>query len=67
MDIERAQELQQSLMWAGVVEELDRKIHFEIKKLRTCSPEELIKIQFSVACYESLKQLPQDIIDRESQ
>jgi hypothetical protein len=67
MDLERAKELQSSLMWASVVEELDRKIHFEMSKLRTCQPEELAKIQLMINCFESLKSLPQDVVDRESQ
>jgi len=66
MDLERAQELKSSLIWAGVVEEIDKKIHFEAQKLRTCTPEELPLVQAKLGIFESLKRLPDDIIDRES-
>ena len=66
MDYQRAQELKSSLMWASVVEELDRNIHFELQKLKTCPPEELQGIQLKIQCYESLKNLPQDVLDREA-
>lgn len=65
MTIEQAKELQQSLMWGGVVEELDKKIFHITEKLKTCTPEELKSLQFEINCYASLKRLPQDIIDRE--
>jgi len=66
MDLKQAEDLKSSLIWAGVVEELDKKIHFETSKLRTCSPDDLRIIQIAIQCYESLKRLPDDIIERES-
>lgn len=66
MSIEQAKELQSSLMWGSVVEELDRKIHYITQKLKNCSPEELKALQLEIGCYESLKQLPLDVIDRDS-
>ena len=66
MDIARAQELKSSLIWASVVEEIDRKIFYETQKLRSCTPDELHGIQLKIACYESLKNLPDDVIDREA-
>ena len=66
MDSKQAQELQSSLMWGAVVEELDRYIYFEMQKLKTCLPEELKSIQLMINCYESIKNLPQNALDRES-
>lgn len=65
MDIEKARELKQSMMWAAVVEELNKKVHFEIQKLRTCEKDDLQIIQAKVNCFESLKKLPDDVIERE--
>lgn len=65
MDIQVAKELKSSLMWGSVVEEIDRKIHFEALKLRTCTPEELPLIQAKLSAFESLKKLPDDVIERE--
>lgn len=66
LDLEKAKELQSSLMWGGVVEELDKKIFHITQKLKTCTPEELKTLQFEINCYENLKRLPSDIVDRES-
>ena len=65
MDIEHAKELKSSLMWASIVEELDKRIHFESQKLRTCKLEDLLLIQANIGIWESLKRLPDDVIDRE--
>jgi len=65
MDIARAQELKSSLIWSSVVEEMDKKIHYENMKFRTCSAGELSLIQARISIWESLKRLPDDVIDRE--
>lgn len=65
MDLQQATELKASLMWGGVVEELDRKIFLLTNELMKCSSEELRDIQFTIKCYQSLKKLPDDIIERE--
>jgi len=66
-NIKQAEDMKTSTTWYVIVGELDRKIYYETQKLRTCSPEELRDIQIKIQCYESLKNVPQDIIDRESQ
>jgi len=66
MNIQTAKELKSSLLWGGVVEELDKKITFELTKLRTCNVDELPLIQAKIQSYESIKNLPDDVIDRES-
>ena len=65
MDLERGKALQSSLMWAGVSEEMDMFIYYETQKLKTCTAEELPTIQAKIAVYESVKNLPQTIIERE--
>jgi hypothetical protein len=65
MDVQSARELQNSVLWTGLVEELDRLIAFNVQKLKTCSPEDLKFIQYEIGVYESLKNIPQFVIDRE--
>jgi len=65
MNIETAKEVRNTLMWAALVEELDIKILYESTKLRTCKPEDLRSIQDRIDVYESIKRIPQDVIDRE--
>ena len=64
--IKQAEDMKSSLIWSTIVNELERKIWYETQKLRTCQPEELRDIQCKIQAFESLKNLPADIIDRES-
>ena len=64
MKIEMAKDLNSSIMWKEVVEEIDKKVAYELSKLKTCKPEELGIIQAKVMCYESLTRLPADVIER---
>ena len=66
-NIQMARDMKNSPMWNMAVSEIDRKIHFEMQKLKACTPEELKEIQCKIMAYESVKNLPQDIEDRESQ
>ena len=66
MDASQAKELQQSLLWTGVVEELDKKVAFATTKILTCTPEELPVLQATVLCYQALTRLPQDVVERET-
>ena len=66
MTPEQAKELQNSLLWRAIVEELDKKVTFEMTKLVNCLPEELPLIQATVKCYQALTRLPADVIDRET-
>ena len=65
MDIQTAKELKSTLMWAGIVEEMDKKIHYESQKLRTCKPEDLLLIQARIDIFEQVKRLPDDVVERE--
>ena len=64
MDIKQAEDMKSSLIWSAIVNELELKIWYETQKLRSCQPEELKDIQSKIQAYESLKNLPDDIIDR---
>lgn len=66
MNLNQAKELQQSLLWSGVVEEMDKHVAFETAKLYKCTPEELPIIQAKVMCYQTLTRLPADVIERET-
>ena len=66
MTPDRAKEMKSSFLWAETVEEIDKKLHYETQRLRTCKPEELLLIQAKIQVYESIKRLPDDVIDRES-
>lgn len=65
MDIEKAKEISSSLNWKEVCEEIDYWIHSEVVKLRSCTPEQLAKIQLTIATLEKVKNLPEVVIDRE--
>jgi len=65
MDIETAKEIRSSLHWKAIVEEIDAKVDYEVSKLKTCIPEEVLSIQAKVSALESFTRLPADVIDRE--
>ena len=50
-----------------MVREVDALISLETTKFRTCKPEELKSIQDKILVYESVKNLPQNVIDREDE
>jgi len=64
--IKQAEDMKTSMIWSTVVSELERYIWYETQKLRTCQPEELKDIQCKIQAYESLKDLPDKIIEREA-
>ena len=65
MNLEMAKEVRSSLIWKEIVGEIDKKVEWELQRLRSCTPDELVQIQARLACYESLTRLPADVIDRE--
>ncbi len=66
MTPEQARELQNSLLWRAIVDELDKKVVYETIKLRSCTAEDLPVIQATIQCYMALTRLPADVIDGES-
>ena len=65
MDIEKAKEISSSSNWADIVTELDLWIKSEETKLRYCTPDGLGKIQATINLLETVKRLPQIVIERE--
>ena len=66
MNIERAKELKSSLLWGDVMEELDKEVFHLTQKLHTCTPEQLKDIQNEIKITRALKNMPDRIIDRET-
>jgi hypothetical protein len=65
VDIEKAKEIHSSVLWAEICLEIDGRIKSLESRLRTCSPEDLQKIQLEINIWERAKHLPQDVIERE--
>lgn len=65
MTVEQAQDISSSQNWVAICEELDLWIKAEESKLRQCVPEQLVRIQMTIAALEMVKNLPQIVIDRE--
>jgi hypothetical protein len=66
MTIEKAQELHSSDLWTHVIGELNFRIDLEMQTLRTAPLEKVSSIQQKISILEELKNLPQDVIDREN-
>lgn len=65
MNIERAQDIRSSEMWADVCKEIDSKIKNLEQRIRSCAVDELPKIQLSIQLWEEAKRIPTDVIERE--
>ena len=65
MNVEQARDLKSNILWGNVLEELDKKIYNISEKFHTCTPEQLPLLQMEVRVIRSLKNLPDDIIERE--
>jgi len=66
MNETQAKELKHSILWEEFCKEIDKKIFYEMQKLTTVAPEELIAVQKQVSSLQSVKNIPDDVIDRES-
>lgn len=62
---DEAKDLMQLQIWRNLVGEIDLLIAFEQKKFMSCKPEDLRAIQDRIMVYESVKNLPQNVADRE--
>lgn len=66
MDIEKAKELHSSPYWELVVREIDEmKIQPLLNRLKSCTKDDLDRIQTEIKVWEEAKKLPQDAIERE--
>ena len=67
MNAETAKELEQLEVWKQLKSEIDGLISYETKKLMTCTIEEITAVRQKIMAYQSVQNLPQNIIDRESE
>jgi hypothetical protein len=66
MDIEKARELHSSPFWELVIREIDEmKIQPLLNRLKSCTKDDLDRIQTEIKVWEEAKRLPQDAIERE--
>ena len=66
MPVDMAKDLMQGPMWDAVCQELDERIKGLIYRLKICSLEEVKDLQGQIKIFEGAKNLPQDVVDRES-
>lgn len=57
-------ELKNSSLWEKVVVELNDRVDKCLQQLKVCGPEEFQELQMRIKGYEELRNLPQDVIDR---
>lgn len=65
MEIEKAKEIHSSTLWNEVCLEIDSRIKTLESQFRTCSKDELERLQLEIQIWEKVKRLPQDVIERE--
>jgi hypothetical protein len=65
MNIAQAKELKNTLLWEEFCKEIDKKVHYEMVKLQTVAPEDLLGVQMKISSLQSVKNIPDDVIDRE--
>lgn len=66
MDKRSAKELIQTILWKEYCEEIDARIESTIRQLKSCNPDQLVRYQSRITFLEEAKNIPQDVIDRES-
>lgn len=66
MNVEQAKELKNTILWEEFCKEVDRKVDYQKTLLLRCGPEELVSHQEMVKALESIKNIPDDVIDREA-
>ena len=67
MNLERARDLKNNLLWGEITEELDRKIYLIGQKLHTCTADQLQMFQAEIRILNGVKRLPDEVIERESE
>jgi len=66
MNLESAREVHTSAIWTKIVDELDYRIHCQLQVLKDAPIEKVQAVQQKIALLESIKKLPEDVIERES-
>jgi len=62
----QAKELKNTLLWEEFLKEVDNKIQFYMTQLTTVAPEDLLGVQKMISSLHSIKNIPDDVIDREA-
>lgn len=65
MTPEEASDLSSSIVWIELCKEIDLRVESLKNKLVICKPDDLVRLQESILAFNSLKTMPQDIVDRE--
>jgi len=65
MSLEKAQEINNTSIWKDIVGEIDFRIESCLEKLKSCPEQDLGELQTRIRILESVKNLPDDVIDRE--
>ena len=65
MELDKAKEIHSSVLWEEVCKEIDVIVKAFEAELRTCSKDDLEKVQLKIQVWERVKRLPQDVIERE--
>lgn len=66
MNAVQAKELKNTILWEEFKVEIDKKISYYSAKLTTCVVDELVSIQRQISALQSVKNIPDDVIDREN-
>ncbi len=65
MTPEQAKELQQTILWTEFCKEIDKRVSYNLTQLTVVEPEGLIAVQKQISVLQQVKNIPQDVIDRE--
>ena len=64
-DLELWRSIPQTQVWEQIVFEIDRRIRNEMESLTMCAPQDLTKIQERIRALNELKQMPEQVVNRE--
>lgn len=64
MTFEEAKDLKNSSIWEKVNIEINDRIDKCLQQMRVCSVDDFLVLQLKIKMYEELRNLPQDVIDR---
>ena len=65
MEVERAKAIKMSSDWEAICAELDSWIAGQLQRAKTCTPQDLFRIQQRISAYEEVQRLPDVVVDRE--
>lgn len=65
MTPEQARELRSTILWSELCLEIDRMVDWQVSLLEKCQPGDLTAIQQNIATLRAVKNIPQNVIDRE--